>query len=272
MGIVIASYLDIIYVIRNMSDSLNIVGINSLLTSGYSSQYHPTSLLIEHIKVATDHIEKLLGNLDLNFMNSLFELKQEDCYNTFINEHEFIESVNGMLSKLLCLDSTQQIESLKNVLACTLQISKLFPSFLLVNGMKLSTDHSTECKYSRNQMSIKRVTTLYRAKREYELWALCRKITYQISSSVTKVTENVGDRRRQIEDKTLRSRQRSTCKRMIETIPLINVTYLCLLIIILNYLLDFHYNTITDIDENDFSKLLKKSKKYLKICENKMSA
>jgi len=64
LDIVITSYLDIIYVTRNMSDSLNIVGMNSLLTSGYSSQYHPTSLLIEHIKTATDHIEKLSGNLD----------------------------------------------------------------------------------------------------------------------------------------------------------------------------------------------------------------
>jgi len=201
-------------------------------------------------------------------MNSVFELQEEDCYNIFIKDHKFIWNVNGMLSKQLCHDSTQQSEALKNVLACRLQISKLFPSLLLVNGIKLSPESFNECKYSRNQMSFKRVTTLYRAKREYELWAMCRKITYQISSSVKKVIENAGDRRRKIEDKTLRSRQRSTCKRMIETIPLINVTYLCLLIIILNYLLYFHYNTITDVDENDFSKLLKRSKKYLKICEN----
>jgi hypothetical protein len=55
---------------------------------------------------------------------------------------------------------------------------------------------------------------------------------------------------------------------MIETIPLIKVTHLCLLTTILNYLLDFYDNTIADVDEKYFSKLLKTSKKYLKISEN----
>ena len=68
------------------------------------------------------------------------------------------------------------------------------------------------------------------------------------------------------EKQTLRSRQRITYTRMLKTIPLIHLTFLFMLIIILNHLFDFYENTIVDIDEDEFCRKLKKSKKYLKIC------
>lgn len=268
LDLVIASYLDITYAIQNISGSSNILDINSSLISGYNSQYHPTSLLIENIMIASDGIQKLSGDINLSFLISEFKLKQEDCLNIFINDHEFMDKVHCMLSNLNCLHSSQQSKSLKNFSVCATQISKLFSMLLPGNCKELDYEYLNTSKYGRNQISFKKASTLYRSKREYELWTLCRKITYNITSSVSIVTENIRDRRRQIEEKTLRSRQRSTCKRMIETIPLIEVTHLCLLTTILNYLLDFYSNTIADVDEKDFSKLLKTSKKYLKISEN----
>jgi len=268
LDIVIASYLDIIYLIRNMSDSLNNVNIDCSLISGYNSQYHPTSLLIENIMIASDLIEKLSGHLDLNFLNSEFELNQENCLSIFINDPEFMEKVHCMLSKLICPHSSQQNKSQKNISVCAHQISKLLSLLFPENGKKFNYEYLNKSKYHQNQISFKKASTLYRSKREYELWSLCRNITYNITSSVSIISENVRDRRRQIEEKTLRSRQRSTCKRMIEIIPMIKVTHLCLLTTILIYLLDFYNNTIADVDEKDFSKLLKMSKKYLKISEN----
>jgi len=183
-------------------------------------------------------------------------------------DQEFINTMQGMLRKLYCGGLRKQTESLNNLSVCVLQIYDLVSSLLPETGKECSTEYLSECSHYRNQISNEKVCTLYRSKREYELWTLCEKIIYHINSYGSKVTENLSDRRRHIEDKTLRSRQRTTCKRMLETIPLVNVTYLCLLITILNYLLEFYDNTIVEVDGINFSKTLKKSKKYLKFCEN----
>ena len=268
LEIVCASYLDITYLIQNWDDSLNSLDIDSNLTHGYSSQYHPTSLLIENTKIATDMLQQLFENLDLRLLNSMLGLKQEVCLNMIRQDQEFIDTMQCMLRKLYCGGLSKQTENLKKLSVCILQIYDLVSSLLPETGKQCSTEYLSECSHHRNQISNEKVCTLYRSKREYELWSLCEKIIYHINSYGSKVTENLSDRRRHIEDKTLRSRQRTTCKRMLETIPLLNVTYLCLLITILNYLLEFYDNTIVEVDGINFSKTLKKSKKYLKFCEN----
>ena len=121
--------------------------------------------------------------------------------------------------------------------------------------------------YLEGDTQHKSANTLYRPKREYELWSLLQKMISHISTAIQKIIENLREKKAQLETQLLRSRQRVTYKRMLQTVPQIHMAFLSVFVIVLEHLANFRDNII-DVGAGGFEKTIKKCKKYLKMCEN----
>lgn len=266
--LVMASYLDLVSIIRKTDTSNSketIGGVSKLITCGYEPQYHPTILLEENIRTALSNVENVLPDkCNLYLHSSDSEEDGEKRFDIFCDNSAFFQNLNHLMLKLIQPSDYESNKKEIEVSNIALHISRLLWPYLGLpeNCGNIYTNY-TDAKVSSISTS-----TLYRPKREYELWSISRKIVSHITRSTLKIKENLEEKKAQFECQTLRSRQRSTYKRMLNTIPLINVTFLCLFIIILNHLLDFYQNNVLSVNEDNFSKTMNKSKQYLKICEN----
>jgi len=109
-------------------------------------------------------------------------------------------------------------------------------------------------------------STLYRPRQEYEMLTLLQKISNQISEACQRIIENMREKRALFESKEMRSRQRVTYKRMLETVPKVQTEFVITIFLILHTLLNKDDFSLLELKkQNMFVKYLKR---ILKICEN----
>ena len=269
--IVAVSYLAINTILGSLEKSSALVENNpthSIAVTNYSSQYHPTSLLLKDIHIAVISVKSvLLKHLHSGTTLNELRLKDAECLVMFMKDHSFMMRMEPLLGKLIEFGEGTDQKKKKGVVDCIKFLSELFWTMFPEHHESFLARYKTK-KHELKEVNLVTASTLYREKREYELWSICRKIIFNINLIISNIDQNVQDKKLQFDGKNLRSRQRNTYKRMMMTIPPIIVTCVSLLILILTHLIDFYTNKIVSIEENCYMQLLKRSKRFLKICEN----
>ena len=268
--IITLSYLTIHTIVRSMekSNTLDKCLTHSIAVNNYCSQYHPTSLLLKDIHIAVNSVKSVvLKHFHSNTIVNEFGLKDGECLAMFMKDHSFMMQMESLLGKLIEFGEGTGQKKKAGVVDVIKILNELFWTMFPKHHESFQTRYNTK-KHELKEVNLVTASTLYREKREYELWSICRKIIFNMNLIISNIDQNVQDKKLLLNGKILRSRQRNTYKRMMMTIPPIIVTCVCLAILILTHLTDFYTNTIVGIEENCYIQILKSSKRFLMICEN----
>jgi len=232
----VASHLLTVLVIllsKKVSEHLipkNLVGVLQTYKN-YRSMFHPTTLLVKSLQENLYHIE----NIDLIENPDNFELEIMDTDVFMLEEYK---STLDIFIGFLFSDSND-LTGLSN--------------------MDISKTVSEALKGYRG-------STLYRPRQEYEVLNLLQKISDQISVACQRIVENMREKLALYESKEMRSRQRVTYKRMLETIPKVQIEFRVTIFFILHILIKKDDFSMLELrKQNMFVKYLKR---ILKICEN----
>ena len=235
----VASHLFTVLVIllsKKISDHLipkSLIGVLKTYKD-YKSTFHPTTLLVKSLQENLNHIENINqienpDNLELDIVDTdVFEGEEYDksSLNIFIGS---FSTDNNVLS-VTGFSKSDILETVSETL----------------KGYKGST--------------------LYRPRQEYEVLTLLQKISNQISEACQRIIENMREKRALFESKEMRSRQRVTYKRMLETVPKVQTEFVITIFLILHTLLNKDDFSLLELKkQNMFVKYLKR---ILKICEN----
>ena len=268
--IITLSYLAIHTIVRGMekSNTLEKYPAHAIAVKNYCSQYHPTSLLLKDIHIAVHSVKSVISkHFHSNTTVNEFRLKDGECLVMFTKDCNFVMQMEPLLGKLIEFGEGTDQKKEAGVVDVIKILNELFWTMFPEHRESFQTRYNTK-KHELKEVNLVTASTLYREKREYELWSICRKIIFNINLIISNIDQNVQDKKLLLNDKILRSRQRNTYKRMMKTIPPIIVTCVCIPILILTHLIDFYTNTIVGIEENCYMQILKRSKRFLKICEN----
>ena len=268
--IITLSYLAIHTIVRSMekSNTLKKCPTHAIAVNNYWSQYHPTSLLLKDIHIAVNSVKSVvLKHFHSNTIVNEFGLKDGECLAMFMKDHSFMMQMESLLGKLIEFGEGTGQKKKAGVVDVIKILNELFWTMFPKHHESFQTRYNTK-KQELKEVNLVTASTLYREKREYELWSICRKIIFNINLIISNIDQNVQDKKLLLNGKILRSRQRNTYKRMMMTIPPIIVTCICLAILILTHLIDFYTNTIVGIEANCYTQILKSSKRFLMICEN----
>jgi len=230
----VASHLFAVLVIllsKKISDHLipeSLIGVLKTYKD-YKSIFHPTTLLVKSLQENLNHIE------NINKIENPDNLEL-DIVDTDVFEREEYKS--------------------------TLNIFSTDDNVLSVTGVSKSDILKTVSETLKGYKG----STLYRPRQEYEVLTLLQKISDQISEACHRIIENMREKRALFESKEMRSRQRVTYKRMLETIPKVQTEFVITIFLILHTLLNKDDFSLLELKkQNIFVKYLKR---ILKICEN----
>eukprot|EP00092_Neocalanus_flemingeri_P001078 GFUD01001149.1.p1 GENE.GFUD01001149.1~~GFUD01001149.1.p1 ORF type:complete len:655 (-),score=153.21 GFUD01001149.1:11-1975(-) len=111
-----------------------------------------------------------------------------------------------------------------------------------------------------------RGSSLYRPRQEYEVITVLQKISDQVSLSCERVLESLKEKLELFETKEMRSRQRVTYRRMLETVPKVQNQFFHIICFTFHILVK--KDNISLLDPGKLNSFVKYLKKILKICEN----
>ena len=109
-------------------------------------------------------------------------------------------------------------------------------------------------------------STLYRPRQEYGVLTILQKISDQVSLTAERVLENLKEKLELFESKEMRSRQRVTYRRMLETVPRVQNQFFQTVCFTFHILVK--KDDISMLDPGKLNMFVKYLKKVLKICEN----
>jgi len=197
----------------------------------YKSLFHPTTLLVNSLLQNLANIEKI------SFVKTPSDFEFEKTELDFFKPEEnstalkyFLESVTAGIN---CQNGISRPEIIQNV------------------------SKALKCYQG---------STLYRPRHEYEMLTVLQKISDQVSLTCERVVENLLEKLELFESKEMRSRQRVTYKRMLETIP--KVQKVMLIIIFFNFHILVKKDNFSMMAPGKLNLFVKYLKKVLKICEN----
>jgi len=197
----------------------------------YKSLFHPSTLLVNSL------LQNLADITIIDQVESPANFEFENCERNLFSQEESCSAL---------------ITFMGSVFVDTNDLTNLSRSEILLN--------------INEALKFYKGSTLYRPRQEYEVLTLLQKISDQISLACERVVENMKEKLELFETKEMRSRQRVTYKRMLETIPKFKNELLIIIFFIFHSLV--RKDEISLLDPGKLSLFVKYLKRVLKICEN----
>ena len=123
-----------------------------------------------------------------------FGLKDGECLAMFTKDHSFMMQMESLLGKLIEFGEGTCQKKNAGVVDVIKILNELFWTMFPKHYESFQTRYNTK-KHELKEVNLVTSSTLYREKREYELWSICRKIIFNINLIISNIDQNVQDKK-----------------------------------------------------------------------------